>query len=120
MIFFVGTNLATCLLDHLRNSVSSQWLPHCLTMGIIEVDKLSVDAVWLKHWDCTLVFDIAGLEGHHDILQYVIPNALAKDLELMMECTMNGYPKQCMMRFPEVLVAPAPASAKAVNQCVHF
>jgi hypothetical protein len=25
-------------------------------------------------------------------------NALAKDLELMMECTTNGYPKQCMMR----------------------
>jgi hypothetical protein len=28
----------------------------------------------------------------------VKPNALAKDLELMMECTMNGYPKECMMR----------------------
>jgi hypothetical protein len=24
------------------------------------------------------------------------------DLELMMECTRNGYPKQCMIRFPEV------------------
>jgi hypothetical protein len=31
----------------------------------------------------------------------VKPKALAKDLELVMECTMNGYPKQCMMRFPE-------------------
>jgi hypothetical protein len=40
--------------------------------------------------------------GNHDILQYVKPNTLAKDLELMMECTANGYPKQCMMRFPEV------------------
>jgi hypothetical protein len=29
-------------------------------------------------------------------------NALAKDLELLMEGTANGYPKQCMMRFPEV------------------
>jgi hypothetical protein len=29
-------------------------------------------------------------------------NALAKDLDLMMECTTNGYPKQCMMRFQEV------------------
>jgi hypothetical protein len=46
------------------------------------------------------VFDVAGLEGEHDILQYVQPNALAKDLQRMMECTMNG--KQCMMRFPEV------------------
>jgi hypothetical protein len=29
-------------------------------------------------------------------------NALAKNLDLVMECTMNGYPKQYMMRFPEV------------------
>jgi hypothetical protein len=29
-------------------------------------------------------------------------NAFAKDLELMMECTTNGYTKQCMMRVPEV------------------
>jgi hypothetical protein len=29
-------------------------------------------------------------------------NALAKDLELMMECATNCYPKQCMMRVPEV------------------
>jgi hypothetical protein len=48
------------------------------------------------------MFDIAGLEGHHGIFQYVKTNALAKDLELMMECTTNVYPKQCMMRFPEV------------------
>jgi hypothetical protein len=33
---------------------------------------------------------------------YVKPNMLTKDLELMMECTVNGYTKQCMMRFPEV------------------
>jgi hypothetical protein len=46
--------------------------------------------------------DVAGLVGVHDILQYVKPNALAKDLQLMMECTRNGSPKQCMMRFPEV------------------
>jgi hypothetical protein len=32
----------------------------------------------------------------------VTPNVLAKDLELMLECTMNGYPKQCMMRVSEV------------------
>jgi hypothetical protein len=48
------------------------------------------------------MFDVAGLEGEHDILQYVKPNALAKDLQLMMECTTNDYPKQCMMHFPEV------------------
>jgi hypothetical protein len=48
------------------------------------------------------MFDVAGLEGNHDILQYIKPNALAKDLELMMECTTKGYPNQCMMRFPEV------------------
>jgi hypothetical protein len=48
------------------------------------------------------MFDVAGLEGEHDIFQYVKPNALAKDLQLTMECTMNGYPKQCMMRFRAV------------------
>jgi hypothetical protein len=48
------------------------------------------------------MFDVVGLEGQHDILQYVKPNVLAKDLELMMECTTNSYPKQCIMRFPEV------------------
>jgi hypothetical protein len=47
------------------------------------------------------MFDVAGLEGEHEILQYGKPNALAKDLQLMMECTMNGYPKQFMMRFAE-------------------
>jgi hypothetical protein len=29
-------------------------------------------------------------------------NALAKDLELVMECTTNCYPKQCMMMVSEV------------------
>jgi hypothetical protein len=81
----------------------SQWLPHLLlTMDSIEVDRLLADQVRLKHWYCTLVFDVACLEGEHDILQYVKPNELAKDLQLMMECTRNGYPKQCMMRVPEV------------------
>jgi predicted ATP-grasp superfamily ATP-dependent carboligase len=32
----------------------------------------------------------------------VKPNTLAKDIELAMECTTNGYPRQRMMRFPEV------------------
>jgi hypothetical protein len=32
----------------------------------------------------------------------VKPYELAKNIELVMECTMNGCPKQCMMRFPEV------------------
>jgi hypothetical protein len=71
-------------------------------MDSIEVDRLLADEIWSKHWDCTLMFDVAGLEGQHDILQFAKPNALAKDLELMMECTTNGYPKQCMMMFPEV------------------
>jgi hypothetical protein len=103
MVFFYGTQVFNHLLDQRGSSYLSQWLPHrLLTMDSIEVDRLLADEVRLKHWDCTLMFDVAGLEGEHDILQYVKPNALAKDLQLMMECTMNGYPKQCMMRFPEV------------------
>jgi hypothetical protein len=32
----------------------------------------------------------------------VKPNAFAKDLKLMMQCTINGYLKQCMIRFLEI------------------
>jgi hypothetical protein len=71
-------------------------------MDNIEVERLLEDEVRLNHWDCTLMFDVAGLEGEHDILQYVKPNALTKDVQLMMECTTNDFPKQCMMRFPDV------------------
>jgi hypothetical protein len=35
-------------------------------------------------------------------MRCVKPNALSKDREVVIECTMNGYVKQCMMRFPEV------------------
>jgi hypothetical protein len=66
------------------------------------VDKHLSDEVRLKHCDCTLMFDVAGLEGDHDILQYITPNALAKYLELIMECTANGFTKQCMMMSPKV------------------
>jgi hypothetical protein len=38
-------------------------------MDSIEVDRLLADEVWLKHWDCTLMFDVAGLEGRHAILR---------------------------------------------------
>jgi hypothetical protein len=41
-------------------------------------------------------------EVYSDKMIFIKPKALAKDLELVMECTMSGYPKQCMMRFPEV------------------
>jgi hypothetical protein len=41
-------------------------------------------------------------EVHSGEMMCIKPNALAKDLELVIECTTNGYPKQCMMRFPEV------------------
>jgi hypothetical protein len=102
MVSFDGTQGLNHLLDQRVRLYLSKWLPHCLTMDSIEVDRLLADEVQLKHWDCTLMFDVSGLEGEHDILQYVKPNALAKYLQLMMECTTNGYPKQCMMRFPEV------------------
>jgi hypothetical protein len=53
----------------------SKWLPRrLLTMDSIEVDRLLADEVQLKHWDCTIMFDAADLEGQHDILQYVKPN----------------------------------------------
>jgi hypothetical protein len=48
------------------------------------------------------MFDLAGLEGNHDILQYVKPNPLSKDAQIVMECIAKGYPKHCMMKFPEL------------------
>jgi hypothetical protein len=102
MIFIFGTQVFTYLFHQSGSSFSYQWLSHHSTLDIIEVDTLGADGGRLKHWDCTLMFDVAGLEGQHYIIQYVKPNALAKDLELMMECIMSGYPKQCTMRFPEV------------------
>jgi hypothetical protein len=41
-------------------------------------------------------------EVHSGEMTSIKPNTLGKDLELVMECTANGYPTQCMMRFPEV------------------
>jgi hypothetical protein len=55
-------------------------------MDSVEVDKLLVDELRLKHWDCTRMFDVAGLEGQHDILQYVKANPLSKDAQTVMEC----------------------------------
>jgi hypothetical protein len=89
MVSFDGRQVLNKSLDQQVGLYLSKWLPHrLLTMDSIEVDILLADEVQLKHWDCTLMFDVAGLEGEHDIL--------------MMECTTNGYPKQCMMRSPEV------------------
>jgi hypothetical protein len=75
------------------------------------------------------MFEVAGLEGKHDILQYVKPNALAKDLQLMMELTTNSYPNQCI-KVPNLefqflaghihLFASAATSTRAVKQCVNF
>jgi hypothetical protein len=71
-------------------------------MDSVEVDKLLADESRLKNWYCTLMFYVAGLEGTHDILQYVKPNPLSKDAQIVMECIPKGYPKHCMMTFPEV------------------
>jgi hypothetical protein len=103
MVSFHGRQVLNKSLDQRVRLHLSKWLPHrLLTMDSIEVDRLLADEVRLAHWDFTFMFDVSGLEGEHYILQYVKPNALAKDLQLVMECTTNGYPKQCMMRFPEV------------------
>jgi hypothetical protein len=48
------------------------------------------------------MFDVVGLEGNRDILQYVKPNPLSKDAQIVMECIAKGYPKHCMIKFPEV------------------
>jgi hypothetical protein len=48
------------------------------------------------------MFDVDGLEGRHDILQYVTPHPFSKDAQTVMECIAKGYPKHCTMKFPEV------------------
>jgi hypothetical protein len=63
MEFFDGTQVFNHLLDQRGSSYLSQWLPHRLIkMDSIEVDRLLADEVRLKHWDCTLMFDVTGLE----------------------------------------------------------
>jgi hypothetical protein len=71
-------------------------------MDSVEVDKLLADESRLKHWDCTLMFDVSGVERTYDILHYVKPNPLSKDAQIIMECIAKRYPKNCMMKFPEV------------------
>jgi hypothetical protein len=71
-------------------------------MDSVEVDKLLADELRLKHWDCTIMFDVDGLEGKHDIIQYIKPNPLSKDTQTVMECIAKGYPNHCMMKFPEM------------------
>jgi hypothetical protein len=94
--------ISNCLQLHLMIISLVSIAHHRLTIDIVEVDKLLVDELRLKHWDCTLVFYVAGLEGQHDILQYIKPNHLSKDAQIIMECIAKGYPKHCMMKFPQV------------------
>jgi hypothetical protein len=71
MVFFDGTQVFNHLVDQQGSSYLSQWLPHhLLKMDSIEVDRLLADEARLKHWECTLMFDVSALEGDHDILQY--------------------------------------------------
>jgi hypothetical protein len=37
-------------------------------MDSVELDKLLLDDLRLNHWDCTSMFDVADLEGTHDII----------------------------------------------------
>jgi hypothetical protein len=51
------------------------------------------------------MFEVFGLEGQHEILQYGKPNPLASALETIVKCQVNRYPSHCMMSFPEVYSA---------------
>jgi hypothetical protein len=84
MVSFDGTQVLNKSLDQRVRLYLSKWLHHpLLTMDSIEVDRLLADEARLNQWNYTIMFDVAGLEGEHDILQYTKPNALAKDLQLM-------------------------------------
>jgi hypothetical protein len=73
-----------------------------LTIDVIEVNTIDENENKSEQWDFTLMFELCGLEGQHDILQYVKPNPLASELETIVKCQANHYPAHCMMRFPEV------------------
>jgi hypothetical protein len=68
----------------------------------IEVNTIVENENKSKQWEYTLMFEVCGLEGQHEILQYVKPNPLASALETIVKCHANHYPSRCMMRFPEV------------------
>jgi hypothetical protein len=62
MVSFDGTQVLNQLLDQRVRLYLYKWLPHrLLTMDSIEVDRLLVDEVRLKHWGFTLMFDVTGL-----------------------------------------------------------
>jgi hypothetical protein len=74
-------------------------------MNVIEVNTIVENENRSKQWECTIMFEVFGLEGQHDILQYVKPNPLASALETIVKCQANYYPSHCMMRFPELYSA---------------
>jgi hypothetical protein len=74
-------------------------------MDIIEVNATVENENKSKQWDCMLMFEVFGLEGQHDIIQYVKPNPLASALEIILKCQANHYPPRCMMRFSDVYSA---------------
>jgi hypothetical protein len=71
-------------------------------MDINEVNAIVENENRSKQWDCAFMFEVFGLEGKNDILQYVKPNPLSSALETLFKCQENHYPPHCMMRFPEV------------------
>jgi hypothetical protein len=62
-------------------------------MKSIKVIQLLADEAWLTNLDNTIEFDVAGLEGDHDILQYVKRSVLSKNIQMIMECTAESFPK---------------------------
>jgi hypothetical protein len=71
-------------------------------MDIIDIKPIVESENKSKQCDVTLMSEVFGLEGQHDILQYVKPNPLASMIETILKCQVNHYPPHCMMRFPEV------------------
>jgi hypothetical protein len=55
-------------------------------MDIIDINVIAENENKSKQWDCTLMFELFGLERQHDILQYAKPNPLAYAFETILKC----------------------------------
>jgi hypothetical protein len=74
-------------------------------MDIIEVNAIVENENKPNQRECTLIFEVFGLEDQHDIIHYAKPNPPASALETIVKCQANHYPPHCMMRFPKVYSA---------------
>ena len=68
-----------------------------------EVRAVLGEEALARVWECNLMFEnefITGKDPMIDILDFVSPSPMTKDLHHLAFCVSNGYPQHCLFRFP--------------------